>query len=550
MPTPSRWFNAVALIILFLASAPVQSVERGLQKTSTFYSPTNPAVPFPVRQSPVTPGTWTGPSRAPVADMRILAREKGGALWLGSTNGAARSDPEAKEAWDRWQYFHGKRWLPDNQVLNIHIVESDPRKVWIRTATGVTCIEWRPMTLAEKAELFEERVELRHNRHGLVASSILHSPGDVSSNEMFSSDNDGLWTAIYLGAEAYRYKVTKSPEARARAVRSARALMRLEEITGLKGFPARSFISKTERRPGDGEWHPTPDGNWLWKGDTSSDEIVGHFYGYALFYDLVANREERAEVKQVVARLMDHLIEHDYNLVDVDGKPTRWGEWSESFYKTEEGRYEAPLRSIELFSFLATAWHITGDSKYLRARDDRIARGYADRILEYRRWPGGGEINFSDDELAYLSFHPLLLYEKSPRVRRPALENMRFTWEQIRTDFNPLWNLITAAHRSVPADRQLKSESIATLRRIPLSTIEWDVRNSHRQDVTFRPEKDRFGRTELTRTLPPDERAVHKWNSNPYRPDGGGGGHAEDDGAFFLLPYWMARAEGWLGPRD
>ena len=27
----------------------------------------------------------------------------------------------------------------------------------------------------------------------------------------------------------------------------------------------------------------------------------------------------------------------------------------------------------------------------------------------------------------------------------------------------------------------------------------------------------------------------------PFRVDGGNGGRGEDDGAFFLLPYWMAR---------
>jgi len=46
--------------------------------------------------------------------------------------------------------------------------------------------------------------------------------------------------------------------------------------------------------------------------------------------------------------------------------------------------------------------------------------------------------------------------------------------------------------------------------------------------------------------LSPDERPVAKWNSNPYRPDGGSGGAGEDDGAYFLLPYWMGRFHGWV----
>ena len=76
--------------------------------------------------------------------------------------------------------------------------------------------------------------------------------------------------------------------------------------------------------------------------------------------------------------------------------------------------------------------------------------------------------------------------------------------------------------------------------------IEWNVRNSHRLDLLWRSDQDRFGRRELQKPLAPDERPVAKWNSNPYVADGGGGGHGEDDGAYFLLPYWLGRYHGWL----
>jgi len=32
----------------------------------------------------------------------------------------------------------------------------------------------------------------------------------------------------------------------------------------------------------------------------------------------------------------------------------------------------------------------------------------------------------------------------------------------------------------------------------------------------------------------------------PYRLMAAGDGHGEDDGAFFLLPYWMGRHHGWV----
>ena len=84
------------------------------------------------------------------------------------------------------------------------------------------------------------------------------------------------------------------------------------------------------------------------------------------------------------------------------------------------------------------------------------------------------------------------------------------------------------------------------LYRMPMDTIEWTVRNSHRHDLVWAPVRDRFGARETLTLLPPDERPVSKWNGNPFVVDGGAGGHGEDDGAAFLLPYWMGRYHRFL----
>ncbi len=535
-----------SIVTLTVLSAAIPCCAAQFQKIASQFRENSPDVPLPVRQkAEVRP--WTGNETGPVPSLQVFAREKSGALWLGSTNGAARFDPGTTNRWDRWQYFHGRRWLQDNDVRNIFVDESGAgAKVWIRTASGVSLIQWQPMTLEQKARIFDQRIESRHVRHGMVADCGLREPGNLASFVPSDSDNDGLWTAMYLGAECYRYAVTHDPAARAHARRAMQVIMRLESITGLPGFYARSFKHRSEPKPGGGEWHPTPDGEWLWKGDTSSDESVGHYYAYATYFDLVADNAEKAEVRKVVARITDYLIDHDYELIDLDGKPTRWGQWSESFFKTEEGRYEAALRSLQLLSFLKVAHHITGEPRFERAYQDRVARGYAEKMRAYRRWDGGGEINFSDDELAYLSYEPLLRYEKDARLRGIYRGGMRYTWTQIRSDRNPLWNYFTAGSGAIPMSADVRAESRATLERIPVDQIEWTVQNSHRLDVTFRADADRFGRKQLVEALPPDERPVARWNSNPYRPDGGGGGRGESDGVAFLLPYWYGRFHHWI----
>ncbi|MBI3417406.1 MAG: hypothetical protein HY043_19100 [Verrucomicrobia bacterium] len=300
------------------------------QKFATQFTEQAAEVPLPVRQE-AKPTAWESTEPGPVKGLKVFARERSGAVWLGNEQGAARFDEFAKHRWDRWQYFAGRRWLRDDDVRNIWVDEAAPhRKVWIRTRAGVSLIEWRPMTLEQKVKFFEERIEARHVRHGLVADSSLRTPGDVSSSIGADNDNDGLWTAIYLGAQCYRYGVTHDADSRMKAQRALKALMRLEEITGVPGFYARSFVAKDEPKPNGGEWHPTPDGQWLWKGDTSSDESVGHYYGYTLYFDLVATEDEKPAIRQVVARMTDYLIKHDYDMPDLDGLPTRWGQWSET----------------------------------------------------------------------------------------------------------------------------------------------------------------------------------------------------------------------------
>jgi len=91
----------------------------------------------------------------------------------------------------------------------------------------------------------------------------------LSTNVLESSDNDGLWTAMYGAAECFRYAVTKDPDALARAKRAVEAVLFLEEITGVPGLPARSYVKKGEAPPKDGVWHWTKDGRIQWKGDTS-----------------------------------------------------------------------------------------------------------------------------------------------------------------------------------------------------------------------------------------------------------------------------------------
>jgi len=513
------------------------------QRFVKFHAPNERGLPAPVIRALDRAATAAGLPQAirnrsaglPVdaESVSVAVRATDGAWWLGSPQGAMRCGSNQAQ---RCDYFAGRRYLPDDQVLAIHLESS--QAVWIRTRTGIAQLEFRPMTLEQKAAAFEERVRLRHDRYGLLGTSELTRAGDLSSNRMFPNDNDGLWTAVYIAAESFRFAVTRQPQARRLARHSVEALMRLEQITGISGFPARAYIRKGDFRHAGGEWHTTPDGRFEWKGDTSSDEIVGHFFAYAVYYDLVAAPEEKPAIRAVVSRIAAHLLDHGRYLVGPSGQPTTWGKWSPAYFadKSTLGWCDAPLNSLELLSFLKTAQHITGEERFAAQYRKLIEEGYPRLAAEYGARKC--ELNYSDEELAMLSFYPLLEYEKDGALRRTYLEALEQWWKNERREENPLWIYMYSRAAGSPANLEKAERALA---RHPMDLIDWTVRNSHRRDIRLASYQDRFGRAESLDLLPPDERPVMRWNANPFRIDGGNGGRNEDDGAAFLLAYWLGR---------
>jgi hypothetical protein len=487
----------------------------------------------------------------PAGTVKICARESNlSTYWIGANQGAIRHiislrfGLRDKAPWETndwaFEYFAGKRWLPDDRVTGIGFETNSSGNdiTWIETPKGFSRVEYKEMTLAEKSKAFVERVRARHVRHGLTADSMLQTPGDLSTNRTVSSDNDGLWTQMYVAAEAFRHKVTGEADARTNARQGFEAMLRLEEITGIPGFHARSFIKVGDDiQPQDGEWHDTADGKWRWKGDTSSDEIVGHYFGYAVYYDLVADEAEKQKIRGVVTRMTDHILNNNYQLIDVDGKRTRWGWWGpEEIWADPD---ETGLRALHILSHLRVALHITGSPRYEQAYNELISKHRYHLLTRNQKVNYPGRVNHSDDELAFLSYYPLFNYETDPKLREVYVQSLERSWQVERPERNPLWNFIYAVGSG--GKEFDRSEALLTLKQIPMDQISWAVSNSHRLDVPIDNLNDRFDRKQALTVLPYDELPMSKWNGNPYRLDGGNGGRSEGDGVYFLLPYWMGR---------
>jgi hypothetical protein len=481
----------------------------------------------------------TGADGLPILDLTGAAVAVDGTIWLGSDHGLMR--------WrgGQWTYLAGKRWLPHERVAAM--APAPDGSVWVGTTNGLSQISERRMTLAEKADIYQRDLESRNRRHGFVTVLQLPAPGVLEGAVQEVSDNDGLWTALYIASQSFRFAVTKAPEAKAQAWRSMQALLRLESITGLTGFPARAICHVDEPQfdhrslRSHSEWHESPsEKGWFWKGETSSDELDGHYFGWFVFHELAADEEQKARVRATCQRVTDHILNNGFYLLDIDGRPTTWGVWApEKLNDDPKWWEERGLNSVEILSHLKVASHIVGDARYDAAYRELIRKHHYALNTLRAKLPDGVS---HDDQLLFLAYYPLLQLEKDPAMRAMFTSSLRRTWEMERREANPLWNFIFGASTGQPCDAEA---TVQSLRDFPLDFILWETRNSHRADLVFDPVLEQRGIKRLSRPLPFTERLLHKWDKDPYDLDGGND-RGEVDQTAWLLPYWMGRYHGLI----
>lgn len=467
----------------------------------------------------------------------IACDHQTGWVWVGFSEGAAVLQE------GKWRYFWGRRWLPGNRVYAIAL--DGAGGAWFATDKGVAHIEARKMRLVDKAEHYEQINAARHNRYGFTADCQLLDPEDPSKFRYNATDNDGLWTSITVAAQSFRYATTKDPKARELARQSMRAMLELVYKTGSPGFVARAIAREDEQNVNLSDfsperWKSSPQKGWLYKTDTSSDEIDGHYFAWYIYYELVADEQERKEIADVCRAVTNRILDDNLLLIRPDGKRTTWGVWAPEYLNDDPWWWqERALNAMEILSHLKVAYHICGDQRFKDKYEELITKHhYLLNAAEGRVIDPPEAINHSDDELWFLAYYPIVMLEKEPSRRALIQLSIERSWRTIRPERSPLYNFIYGLATGKPCDVE---EAVQTLQRWPWDLRGWEVRNSHRTDLTISQSRSRFGEWISTTPLPPDERQGLKWNANPYRMDWGGSGHSEEYGGAFLLAYWLGR---------
>jgi hypothetical protein len=491
----------------------------------------------------------------PSVRVNCIEQSPEGVMWVGTDVGVVRFAGD---------YTHtlrfSKRWLTDDRVNDVAFDTAG--NAWIATANGVSAIKRRKMTLADKESEYYSQLMKKHIRSPWICGVLrLDIPGDTATWRNSDDDNDGEYTGGYLCMESFRYAVTKDEDARSKARKAFDFLRLLQEVTGTEGFFARTIVpadwkevhdpnrSYTSReladmlvedprfKPVRERWHLSKDGKWLWKGDTSSDEMDGHMMSYFYYFEYAAGEEEKALIRGHVKKIVDHLIKTGYNLADIDGTHTRWAVWSpEQLNGDPDWASERSINSLELLSYLKLTAHITGEEKYEKEYRRLLDKeGYRRNLSNLNSKNPAWQVYFDRTMEGYL-FPILLRYEKDPALKE-FYRNLIDEWMSHQEAGENLINNLTytlATGRKVNV-----RQTIEFLRDAPLDLVDWRIDHTVREDVQI-VRKPILEEIQVLNLPPASERSTVRWDKNPWAAVQGDPGQVREP-VFWLWPYWMAR---------
>lgn len=477
-----------------------------------------------------------------------------GVPWFGTSHGAFSVDANGAIS-----YYASERWLPDDRV--VHLEKGPKDQVIVLSKSGLSVLHFNRINLAQKAEYFEKQVRSRHIRNGFNATLSGMNRGDLSTGYLSDSDNDGLWTSLYLAGQAFRYAATGDLEALENCRESLEAMQRLFLIHQVKGFPARSFERNghVEKLADPKAWQVAPHREWVWKSTTSSDEAIGHVFAYAVIAELVEDEALKSTAISLLDALMEHIVQNDLYLVDYDGKPTLWGRWNPEYVNAFPVNIgDRKLNSSNIIGMLQTAYHFTGKEKYKeKAMELLYTHGYLENLMRPMKVISTAEEhhddwskmlssawNHSDDEMYFAGYWGLYRYAFDEDLKAQFKASILDHWEFERPEKEGAWNIFTA----ITGVREFDlPEAVWYLQRYPLDLIQWTVKNSHRQDIQLL--EPNFRNQFTAEVLPPDELKISRHNANRFILDGGSSGREENSaGDIWLFPYWMARYLGVILP--
>lgn len=307
----------------------------------------------------------------------------------------------------------------------------------------------------------------------------------------------------------------------------------------------------------------------IYKGDTSTDELIGHLFIYKVAYDILG--EEDPELKQIITdtvrNLALHYVDNGYGLRDATGQSTTWGKTDRDYFNNSYAWEDCSLNAMVILNAFKLASYVTGEQRWedeyrMLALEKpyeyaKLAGEYWERWTYYAIEDGcdaGNQneinewiqqnLNYSDEEMAMLAYYLIFQMESDDALLAKYRVGINAWWNSMKYSENPLWYYIyQLAYPETELTDAYGNNLIDTaawaLKRHPVDTITWKAYTVGRPGVVQDGElsKDESGNIIV---IPQDERRLHKFNGSMYELEGGDSNNMEGS-TTYTLPYWLGR---------
>jgi hypothetical protein len=357
-------------------------------------------------------------------------------------------------------------------------------------------------------------IRAKHMPFGTILDPMYAAPASDEIIGYTHCGDSALWTGAYLAAEAFRYGVTRSPDALTRVKAALSGLKVLSDLTGDNRLARCMFLSDSPYALGmeSEEAHNTIHQNspWIWIGNTSRDQIVGAFFGLGVAYDVVDDAWVKSTVSDLTTRLIGFISRH------------RWSP-NDDYLSTFE------LRPESLQMLLQVARHVNPSNSV--HGPFFVAPVDAAVFVDVQ-----GNDSYYKFNLDYMSlYHLVRLQDNDDNRRAYAIVRSYTALHQ-----NAFFDIVDRALGAVNFTRD--AELCALLG-------QWlqRPRRAAYVDLTSVLPMCGAGACSVVPIVlrPPSD---YLWQRNPFQVSGGSYEIVENAGIDYILPYWMGRYYGVIAP--
>ncbi len=391
-------------------------------------------------------------------------------------------------------------------------------------------VESLSLATERDAVLISENIQTRHLPHGLILDPVFAFPDSDDIVGYARGGDSAIWTGHYLAAEAFRYRFTSSPDALLNVKRAIAGIRALVDITGnnllarclipVNWQYAQSIFDDEQRH---GVYRSRLSGQeYYWFGNTSRDQYSGVFFGLGVAYDMVENNEVRGEVRDLVTRLLNYLLDRNWFVIMPNGSisTTFVGHPDQRLSFLQVGRRVNPTRFTSIY----------GSQRILNSGlvSLPIAFDLLDEHSSYFKF-----------NLDTINLYNLIRLETSSIYRARYMNSYSLLRRTTDDHGNAHFNMIDRALKGADSRRDAETrELLAQWLQRPRRDVWRDWRGDPRYPAC--------GDDRGCNPIPIVDRITTDflWQRSPFLLFGGGTGRIGTAGIDYILPYWMARFYG------